>query len=73
MFYDAAPDYKLKGKYFALQLVLIFCKLQPGVEKVISNVFFKERICNEVTAPPSKHNDPINIFLCNKLSFFLLL
>ncbi|XP_063696761.1 organic solute transporter alpha-like protein [Culicoides brevitarsis] len=53
MFDEAAPDYKLKGKYFALQLVLIFCKLLPAVEKVLSSLWLQNRICNEVTAPPT--------------------
>lgn len=29
------PDYKIMPKYFAIQLVLIFCKLQPAVIQLI--------------------------------------
>lgn len=29
------PEYKIMGKYFAVQLVLIFCKLQPAIIQLI--------------------------------------
>lgn len=38
------PEYKIMPKYFAIQLVLIFCKLQPAV---IQLIFFLVNAVNE--------------------------
>uniref|UniRef100_A0A336LNP6 CSON015300 protein n=1 Tax=Culicoides sonorensis TaxID=179676 RepID=A0A336LNP6_CULSO len=51
LFVDAASDYRLKEKYFALQLVLIFCKLQPALFESINQIFFNDFYCQQVHPP----------------------